>query len=315
MSTSRHLVARSIVSRLLQGLVVLFVLMTVTFFLIRALPGGPFTQEKAIPAHILEKIREHYGLNEKLHVQYLRNLTNLLRGDLAYSLRMEGRPVAEVIGQAFPVSLSLGLAAMGLAMAVGIPIGVIAAARRNTWVDHGSMAMAMVGICLPTLVVGPLLAWFFGVYLTILPATGWPPVSPTGWILPAVTLGLGYAAYLSRLTRAGMIEVLNQDFIRTARAKGLKEKTVLVRHCLRGGLIPVVAYLGPAFAGIVSGSIIIESIFMVPGMGQQLVKAIESRDAPMLQGLVLLYGTLTVVANLAADLLQIWLNPRLRSST
>jgi oligopeptide transport system permease protein len=315
MSPSRHPVARSIISRLLQGLVVLFVLMTVTFFLIRALPGGPFTQEKAIPAHILEKIREHYGLNEKLHVQYLRNLKNLLQGDLAYSLRMEGRPVAEVIRQVFPVSLTLGLAAMGFAMTVGIPIGVIAAARRNTWLDHGSMALAMVGICLPTLVVGPLLAWFFGVYLHILPATGWPPVSPTGWILPAATLGLGYAAYLSRLTRAGMIEVLNQDFIRTARAKGLKEKAVLVRHGLRGGLIPVVAYLGPAFAGIVSGSIIIESIFMVPGMGLQLVKAIESRDAPMLQGLVLLYGTLTVVANLAADLLQIWLNPRLRSST
>lgn len=315
MSSSRHLIARSIVSRLLQGLVVLFVLMTVTFFLIRALPGGPFTQEKAIPAHILEKIREHYGLDQSLGEQYRRNLVNLLQGDLAYSLRMEGRPVTEVIAQAFPVSLSLGLAAMGFAMAVGIPIGVIAAARRNTWVDHGSMALAMVGICLPTLVVGPLLAWFFGVYLTLLPATGWPPISPTGWILPAATLGLGYAAYLSRLTRAGMIEVLNQDFIRTARAKGLKEMTVLVRHCLRGGLIPVVAYLGPAFAGIVSGSIIIESIFMVPGMGQQLVKAIESRDAPMLQGLVLLYGTLTVVANLAADLLQIWLNPRLRSST
>lgn len=315
MSTSRHVIARSIVSRLLQGLVVLFVLMSVTFFLIRALPGGPFTQEKAIPVHILEKIREHYGLKEKLHVQYWRNLKNLLQGDLSYSLRMEGRPVAEVIAEAFPVSLSLGLAAMGFAMSVGIPIGVIAAARRNTWADHGSMALALIGICLPTFVVGPLLAWFFGVYLTILPATGWPPISPAGWFLPAATLGLAYAAYLSRLTRAGMIEVLNQDFVRTARAKGLKEKTVLARHCLRGGLIPVVAFLGPAFAGIVSGSIIIESIFMVPGMGQQLVKAIESRDAPMLQGLVLLYGTLTVVANLASDLVQIWLNPRLRSST
>jgi oligopeptide transport system permease protein len=315
MSSSRHTVARSIISRLLQGLIVLFVLMTVTFFLMRALPGGPFTQEKAIPQHILEKIRAYYGLDQPYHEQYRRNLANLLRGELGNSLRMEGRPVAEVIAQVFPVSLSLGLAAMVFAMGIGIPIGVIAAARRNTWLDHGSMALAMVGICLPTLVVGPLLAWFFGVYLHILPATGWPPASPTGWVLPAATLGLGYAAYLSRLTRAGMIEVLNQDFIRTARAKGLKESAVLVRHSLRGGLIPVVAYLGPAFAGIVSGSIIIETIFMVPGMGLQLVKAIEARDTPMLQGLVLLYGTLTVVANLAADLLQIWLNPRLRSST
>lgn len=315
MSGSRHAIVRSIVSRLLQGLVVLFVLMTVTFFLIRALPGGPFTQEKAIPEHIREKIEEHYGLKDKLHEQYRRNVWNLLHGNLSYSLRMEGRPVAEVIAQSFPVSLGLGLAAMGFAMAVGIPLGVIAAARRNTWVDHGAMAVAMIGICLPSFVVGPLLAFFFGVYLHVLPATGWPPISPTGWVLPAVTLGLAYAAYLSRLTRAGMIEVLNQDFIRTARAKGLKEKTVLIRHCLRGGLIPVVAYLGPAFAAIVSGSIIIETIFMVPGMGQQLIKAIESRDAPMLQGLVLLYGTLTVLANLATDLLQIWLNPRLRSST
>ena len=315
MPTRRHPVLRSILGRLLQGLVVLFVLVTVTFFLIRALPGGPFTQEKAIPAHILEKIREHYGLDQPVHVQYLRSMKNLLQGELSYSLRMEGRPVAEVIAEAFPVSLRLGLSAMAFAMALGIPLGVIAAARRNTWIDHGSMGIALIGICLPAFVVGPLLAWFFGVHLTLLPATGWPPISPTGWILPAVTLGLAYAAYLSRLTRAGMIEVLHQDFIRTARAKGLKERTVLIRHCLRGGLIPVVAYLGPAFAAIVSGSIIIETIFLVPGMGQQLVRAIESRDAPMLQGLVLLYGTLTVVANLLTDLLQIWLNPRLRSST
>jgi oligopeptide transport system permease protein len=176
------------------------------------------------------------------------------------------------------------------------------------------MGLAMAGICLPAFVIGPLLAWLFGVHLRVLPATGWPPVSPMGWVLPAVTLGLAYAAYLSRLTRAGMIEVLHQDFVRTARAKGLRESTILAKHCLRGGLIPVVAFLGPAFAGIVSGSIIVESIFMIPGMGQQLIKAVGARDAPMIQGLVLVYGSLTVLANLATDLLQIWLNPRLRAS-
>ena len=227
---------------------------------------------------------------------------------------MEGRPVAEVIGAAFPVSLTLGLAALAIAMGLGIPVGVVAAARRNGMVDHVAMGLAMAGICLPAFVIGPLLAWLFGVHLRVLPATGWPPVSPMGWVLPAVTLGLAYAAYLSRLTRAGMIEVLHQDFVRTARAKGLRESTILVRHCLRGGLIPVVAFLGPAFAGIVSGSIIVESIFMIPGMGQQLIKAVGARDAPMIQGLVLVYGTLTVLANLATDLLQIWLNPRLRAS-
>lgn len=310
-----HPILRAVASRLAQGLLVLFVLVTLTFFLVKALPGGPFTQEKVIPPHVKAKIEEFYGLNKPLHQQYFINMGNLLKGNLSVSLRMEGRPVAEVIRQAFPVSLTLGLASMAFAICFGIPLGVIAAARRNAAIDHGAMAMALVGICLPTFVVGPLLAFFFGVHLRILPATGWAPITPMGWVLPSITLGLAYAAYISRLTRAGMIEVLHQDFTRTARAKGLKESSVIIRHCLRGGLTPVVAYLGPAFAAIVSGSIIIESIFMIPGMGQQLIKAIETRDAPMIQGLVLLYGTLIVLANLATDLLQIWLNPRLRASS
>lgn len=310
-----HPILRMVLNRLLQGVVVLFVLVSMTFFLVRAMPGGPFTQEKAIPAHVRERIESYYGLNLPIYKQYLRNLGNLVCGDLAVSLRMEGRPVKEVMARAFPVSLALGLAAMMFAILLGIPAGVVAAARRNTATDHAAMAVAMVGICLPAFVIGPLLAWLFGVQLQILPATGWPPVSPGGWVLPSITLGLAYAAYLSRLSRAGMLEVLNQEFVRTARAKGLDERTIIVRHCLRGGLIPVVAFLGPAFAGIVSGSIIVESVFMVPGMGLQLIRAIESRDAPMIQGLVLFYGTLTVVANLATDLLQIWLNPRMRASS
>jgi oligopeptide transport system permease protein len=305
---------RTLLSRLLQGLVVLFVLFTVTFFLIKALPYGPFQTEKAIPDHIREKIEAYYGLDQPVLVQYGRQLGNLLQGDPGYSLRLEGRPVTEIIGQAFPNSLHLGVVAMAVAISLGIPLGVLAAWKKNSAVDYSSMAVAMIGICIPSFVIGPLLAERFGRGLEWLPVMGWGPSSPLTWILPAITLGLGSAAYLSRLTRAGMLETLNQDFVRTARAKGVGEMAILRRHCLRGGLIPAVAFIGPAFAGIVSGSVVIESIFIVPGLGLHFIKAIEVGDAPVILGIVMLYGTLIILANLATDLLGLWLNPRLRGS-
>jgi len=304
-----------ILQRFLQGLLVLFVLFTITFFLIKALPTGPFQAgERAIPAHVREKVEAYYGLDQPLHVQYTRQLLNLLKGDPGISMRLEGRDVTEIIGQAFPVSLRLGIVAMLLATAVGIPLGVLAAWRKNTLLDYSAMAVAMISICIPAFVVGPVLADQFGRRMGALPAMGWNPTDPSSWLLPAITLGLASAAYLSRLTRAGMLDVLNQDFVRTARAKGVGEFRLLVRHCLRGGVIPAVAYIGPAFAGIISGSVVIESIFAMPGLGLHFIKAIEVGDAPVILGIVMLYGSLIIIANFLTDVIGIWLNPRLRKA-
>ena len=306
---------KNLIGRFFQGILVLFVLFTVTFFLIKQLPGGPFkSAEKAIPEHIRLKIEAYYGLDQPLRVQYFRQLKNLLQGDPGLSLRLEGREVTEIISQAFPVSLRLGLAAMAIAICIGIPLGVIAAWKKNTLMDYSAMALAMIGICVPAFVIGPLLADLFGRRLALLPAMGWNPTNPSSWVLPAVTLGLATAAYLSRLTRAGMLEILSQDYIRTAKAKGVGSFRMLVRHCLRGGIIPAVAFIGPAFAGIISGSVVIESVFAMPGLGMHFIKAIEVGDAPVILGSVMLYGTLIILANFLTDLLGLWLNPRLRKS-
>ncbi len=305
---------KNLLGRLLQSLLVLFILFTVTFFLVKALPGDPLQGDKAMPPHIKAKMEAFLGLDQPKHVQYGRLLANYLQGDPGPSIRLEGRPVAEIIRQAFPVSLQLGILSMGVAIAVGIPAGCLAAARKNGLIDTAAMAVAMIGICLPAFVIGPILAEWFGRRLQVFPALGWDSAGPATWILPSITLGMAYAAYLSRLTRAGMLETLSQDFVRTAKAKGVPGWKILVRHCLRGGLIPAVAYIGPAFAGIVSGSLIIETVFQIPGLGRHFIKSIETRDAPVIMGVVMLYGTLVIVANFLTDVAAVWLNPRLRKS-
>ena len=304
---------RNIIHRLLQGLLVLFVLGTLTFFLVHALPYGPFQDEKAVPEHVMERLKELHGYDKPLLTQYGLRLKNILQGNLGISIKvMEGRLISDILGQAFPVSLTLGIVAICISMLIGIPAGIFAAIRKNSSVDYLIMAVALLGICLPNFVIGPLLAEFFGAKLGLLPVSGWNPRDPSSMLLPAVTLGLGSAAYLSRLTRAGMLEILNQDFIRTARAKGQKGWIIVLRHALRGGLIPSIAYLGPAFAATISGSVVVESIFQVPGIGTLFIKAIKTGDETLIMGPVLLYGTLIVTANFLADLLQLWLNPRLR---
>lgn len=300
-----------LLSRFLQGLLTLFVLITLTFFMVRAMPGSPYTEEKAIPAHILERMKSYTGLDKPLPVQYLRYLNNLVvRQDMGDLIRKDGVKVSEVIRDSFPVSLALGLASMGIALLVGIPAGVIAAVKKNSPTDFACLAFAMVGICLPSFVIGPLLAVFAGLKLHSLNVAGWS--SPTDWILPAVTLGLINAAYLARLSRGGMLDVLSQDYIRTAKAKGVPGSRIIIRHALKGGLIPAVAFIGPAFASMISGSFVIETIFQIPGMGQHFVNAATDREFFLIQGLVLFYGFLIVAANLLADLAQIALNPRLR---
>ena len=300
-----------LLSRFFQGVLTLFVLVTLTFFLVRAMPGSPYTEEKAIPEHVLERMKAYTGLDKPLPVQYARYLKNLIiHQDLGDMIKKDGVKVSEIIRDSFPVSLALGLASMAIALMVGIPAGVIAAVKKNTPIDFACLSFAMVGICLPSFVIGPLLAVFAGLQFQALNVAGWS--SPTDWILPAVTLGMINAAYLARLSRGGMLDVLNQDYIRTAKAKGVPGHKIIMRHALRGGLIPAVAFIGPAFAGMISGSFVIETIFQVPGMGQHFVNAATDREFFLIQGLVLFYGFLIVAANLMADLAQIALNPRLR---
>ena len=276
----------------------------------RFAPGGPFDSEKAIPEEIKLKLESHFGLNLPLFDQYLLYMKNLLAGDLGPSFKYVGWDVSELIGIAFPVSLGLGVSALFIALLVGLPAGMVAALRKNTLWDYLPMGLAMVGICLPTFVLGPILIMIFSTKLNLLPALGW--YSWSDLILPSLTLGLFYAAYIARLTRAGMLETLKQDYVRTARAKGASPSRVVIQHALRGGLLPVVTFLGPAFAGLVSGSFIIESIFFIPGLGKFFITAAFNRDYTMVLGTVLFYATLIIALNLLVDFLQAWLDPKAR---
>jgi oligopeptide transport system permease protein len=296
--------------RLLQAIPVLFVIVTVSFFMLRLAPGGPFTAEKAVTPEVLRNLERHYGLDRSLGQQYLDYLGSILRGDLGPSFKNASYTVNEIIAQKLPVSLELGGWALLVALALGVPLGILAALRRNTWLDYLCSATGMIGICVPTFVLGPLLALLLGIHLRWLPVSGW--YGPEDRVLPALTLGFVYAAYLMRLTRGGMLEVLSQDFIRTARAKGASEARVILHHALRGGLLPVVSFLGPAIAGILTGSFVIETIFQIPGIGREFVNSAFNRDYTLVLGLTLLFATLIVLLNLAVDIVQVWLNPRLK---
>ena len=284
---------------------------TATFLLLRLAPGGPFDDEKPIPQEIKAQIEAHYGLDLPLYQQYFQFFGNLLKGDLGPSYKYPGWDVQEIIIQAFPVSLELGCWALLISLALGIPIGTLAALKHNKPAETNLMAVAMIGICLPSFVIGPILLMTFSLQL------GW--FNPLGWsyagdrVLPAITLGLLYAAYIARLARSGMLDVMRNDYIRTARAKGLKERTVVMRHALRTSLYPVVAYMGPAAAGLISGSFVVETIFFIPGMGPFFVNAALNRDYTMVMGTVLFYATLIILFNLLVDIVQMWMNPRTRN--
>ena len=301
---------RFLIGRLLQGLLVLFALYTITFFLAKAMPGEPFTSEKNVSAETKSNIRKLYGLDKPIWEQYLIYPKNIITEGSFGTSTSKGRAVGDIIAQSFPNSLLLGLCALGFAVGIGVPIGVLSAVRRNTWVDWSCMAIAMVGICVPSFTIGPLLQIYFAAHVPGLKVAGWG--SPQDVLLPAFTLGLVSAAYLARLTRGGILEVLSQDFVRTAQAKGLSPSKVIIKHSLRGGLIPAVAYLGPAFAALISGSFIVETIFQVPGMGQHFVNAATTRDEFLLLGVSLFFGFLIVVMNLLADVLTGLLDPRVR---
>ncbi len=295
--------------RLLQAIPVLLILSIITFVLCRVAPGNAFLDERAVPPSVMKKIEEANGLDKPLPVQYFVTMSSLLAGDLP-AIKNLGRTVNELIAETFPYSFELGLIALVIALLLGIPLGVFAAVRRNTLADYGSMSVAMFGICLPTFVLGPMLVLVFAVGFGWFNPLGWE--EPSDRVLPCLTLGTYYAAYIARLTRGGMLEVLNQDFVRTARAKGVPPVTLIVRHTLKGGLLPVVSYLGPAFARIISGSFVIETIFFIPGLGRFFVTSAFNRDYNMIMGTVLFYATLLVILNLVVDVIQVLLNPRLK---
>lgn len=303
---------RFFMKRLLQGVVVIFVLETITFFLVRALPGNPFMGDRKLPEHVLAQLNSLYGLDQGSWVQYFHYWKAiLLHGDFGPSLVREGVQVSSIIAQAFPVSLALGVCAMLLAVGVGIPAGMLAAYCRNRWPDALFMLLAVVGICIPSFVVAPVLGITLGMHVPGLSVAGWD--DPLCLVLPAFALGAVNAAYVARLTRGGMVEALASDFVRTARAKGASPARVLWVHALRSGLLPAVSYLGPAFAALITGSFVVETCFQVPGMGLHFVNATTDRDYFLLQGLVLCYGVLIVAANLAVDVVLMLINPRLRS--
>lgn len=298
-----------IAQRLLQSVIVLFVIITVTFFMVRLAPGDPFSQERKMPDHIKAKLMEHYGLDQPVMVQYTNYLKGIVQGDLGPSFT-ETRSVNRIIAATFPVSLELGSIALLIALGLGLPVGIIAAVFRNTLADYAPMAIAMIGICLPTFVLGPILALIFGVWLGWFNVSGW--FVPADRVLPALTIGLVYAAVIARITRGGMLEVLSQDFIRTAEAKGVPFPRIVIFHTLKGGLLPVISFLGPALAGIISGSFVVETIFQIPGMGREFVSSAFNRDYTLVIGTVIVYATLITLANLLVDIVQVVLNPRLR---
>ncbi|MFC5049912.1 ABC transporter permease [Rubritalea spongiae] len=302
---------RTIISRLGQGIIVVFCLLAITFTAVRLMPGDPFSGEKSHAEHIVQKNKERFQLDKPIPQQFVIYLAALSKGEMGFSATKE-QPVSKIIKHSFPASFILGICGMLIAICIGIPAGIISALKKNSIIDYGTMVVAMIGISIPSFVIGPILAGQLATRIPFLKVAGWG--DPFDWFLPALTLGLGTGAYLARITRGGMLEVLNQDYIRTAHAKGVSQTSIIIKHAIRGGIIPAIAFIGPAFAALITGSFIIETIFQVPGMGLHFVNATLERDYFLLQGVVILFGSLIVLANLAADIALVFLNPRLRNA-
>ena len=301
-----------VLKRLLTAIPTLLVLVTLTFFLMRAAPGGPFDRGRVLPPAIEQAMAAAYHLDEPLSQQYLRYLGGLLTGDLGPSFQYEGYSVGELIASGFPVSAALGVCALMLALPLGAALGILAALRHRRFADHALMALAMLGISLPNFVVAPLLILVFAVMLPWLPAGGWDLRAPGTMVLPVIALAVPQIAYIARLMRGSMLEVLHAPFIRTARAKGLSARVIVLRHALKPTLMPVLSYLGPAIAGVITGSVVIEQVFGLPGIGRYFVQAALNRDYTLVLGVVVFYGGLIILLNLVVDLLYRALDPRIR---
>jgi oligopeptide transport system permease protein len=303
---------RYFLTRLTGAVPTLFVIVTITFFLIRAAPGGPFDQEQTLPPEIMANLQRAYGLDQPIWTQYGRYLGALAHGDFGPSFKYKDFSVTELIGQGFPVTFELGALAMALALILGIPIGTFAALRRNSAADYAAMSLALVGVAIPTFVVLPFLGLLFGIYWHWLPVAGWEPGSVRHLVLPTLALALPPLSVIARLVRASMLDVLRSHYIRTAVAKGLPLRTVILRHALRPALLPVAGFLAPAVASIMTGSLVVESIAGLPGIGRYMVQGALNRDYTLVLGMVIIYSTLLIGMGLVVDLLYAWLDPRVR---
>jgi oligopeptide transport system permease protein len=304
---------RLAIQRFLGAIPTLLILIALSFCLIRLAPGGPFDTEKQLPPEIEANLRAAYHLDEPLYQQFGRYVLNLMQGDFGPSFQYKDFSVTELIRSGFPVSLKLGGLAMLLALVIGLSAGTIAALRQNTATDYGVMATAMMGISIPSFVMAPLLILFFAIYLKWLPAGGLGGGDWKNLVLPVIALALPQIAYISRLTRGSMIEVLRSDFIRTAKAQGLPMRTIIVQHALKPALLPIISYLGPASAAIITGSVVIEQIFGVPGLGRYFVQGALNRDYTLVMGVVVFYGVLIIGFNFLVDVLYGWLDPRMKN--
>ncbi|MBT4287075.1 MAG: oligopeptide ABC transporter permease OppB [Deltaproteobacteria bacterium] len=302
-----------IIRRFLGIFPTLFIIVSISFFLIRAAPGGPFDTEKAIPAEVLVNIEAKFHMDEPLVVQYGRYMYDILRGDLGPSFRYPDHDVNYFIANSFPISIQLGTISIVLALILGISTGIISALRQNTWIDYSTMGIAIIGISIPTFVVGPILMYFLAMKLHWLPTSGWI-TGRHGYvtlIMPVITLSLPFYAYFARISRASIIEVLRSDYIRTARAKGLSGPVIIIKHVLKGAMLPVVSFLGPALAGILTGSVVIEKIFRIPGLGKFFVQSAFNRDYTIIMGTVIVYAVMLVVLNFIVDIVYSFLDPRI----
>jgi oligopeptide transport system permease protein len=305
---------RFIGRRLLVAIPTLFLVVTVAFFMMRAAPGSPFDLDRKLPVEIERNVKAKYGLDKPLHEQYVNYLADAVRGDFGPSLKYRDKTVIQILKENYPVSLRIGGYAIILASIIGVALGVLAALRQNRPADYGVMTVAILGVCIPTFVTAPVLILFFASKLQWLPNGGWNNGALKNLILPVIVLALPQIAIISRLTRAGMVEVLHSNYVRTARAKGLPERRIVTRHALRAALLPLVSYLGPACAGLLTGSLVVEQIFNLPGLGKFFVISAMQRDYTVVMGMVIFYAALILVLNLIADLLYAALDPRVKLS-
>ena len=301
-----------ILKRLLEAIPTLLVLITVSFFMMRFAPGNPFSTERGLPPEVMANIQQKYGLDKPVYQQYLTYLGNLAQGDLGPSFKYKDFSVNDLVSKALPVSATIGSFAFLLALGLGVSLGIMAALRQNSWVDYGSMSLAMLGVVMPSFVLAPVLTLIFAINLQWLPAGGWNGGHLQFMILPVIGMTMYYISSIARIMRGSMIETMNSNFIRTARAKGLPLHHIILRHALRPAMLPVVSYLGPAFVGIITGSVVIETLFGLPGIGQLFVNGALNRDYSMVLGLTILVGALTITFNAVVDILYAFIDPKIR---
>ncbi|SFP72728.1 ABC transporter permease [Caldicoprobacter faecalis] len=303
---------RYIIHRLVSMALTLFFIITITFFLMHAIPGGPFTREKPLPEAIIKALNEKYHLDDPVWKQYLDYWKDILRGDLGPSFQLTNRTVNELIGLGFPITARLGIVAIVFTILVGVPLGILSALRQGKWQDYTTMFIATLGVTIPSFVLATVLIYFFGVVLKIFPTTSGRLTRPIEYVLPVIALS-GYSlSFIARLVRSSMLDVIKQDYIRTARAKGLSEFKVIYKHALKNAIIPVITYLGPLAAGLLTGSFVIEKLFSIPGMGGYFVNSVGNRDYTMIMGSTIFYSVILVVMNFIVDIIYVMVDPRIK---